>query len=147
MSTITIDLFAKSLAETNAWIDDYMSVSGEGDPERALHALRATLHALRDQLTLDQNAHLSAQLPTMLRGLYFEAWDPHGTHVRRATLEGFLERISDEYGRHVRDFDPQDVATAAFAVLDLRVAAVAAKIRGTLPKEYRALWEIPLFEV
>lgn len=147
MSTLTIDLFAKTVAETGAWIEDYMELSGEENPEHALHAMRATLHALRDQLTLDQNAHLSAQLPTMLRGLYYESWDPQGSYVKRATLEEFLERISEDYGRHSRDFDPADVASSVFSVLGTRINDVIRKIEATLPKEYRTLWEFPLSEV
>ncbi len=147
MSTLTIDLFGKTLAETSAWIEEYMEISGEREPERALHAMRAVLHALRDRLTLDQNTHLSAQLPTMLRGLYYESWDPHGSLAKRATLDEFLERIAEEYGRHDRDFDPGAVATAVFSVLGGRVGDAIVKIEATLPKEYRVLWEFPFSEV
>jgi uncharacterized protein (DUF2267 family) len=41
--------------------------------------LRATLHALRDRLIIDEVAQLSAQLPMLIRGLYYKGWDPTKT--------------------------------------------------------------------
>jgi uncharacterized protein (DUF2267 family) len=45
-------------------------------------ALRAVLHALRDRLTVAETAHLSAQLPMLIRGIYFKGWDPTKVPVR-----------------------------------------------------------------
>jgi uncharacterized protein (DUF2267 family) len=35
------------------------------------HALRAALHALRYRLPVDESAQLAAQLPMLIRGIYY----------------------------------------------------------------------------
>jgi len=37
-------------------------------------------------------AHFSAQLPLLLRGVFYEGWDPAKTPIR-LSLTGFLERV------------------------------------------------------
>jgi len=59
-------------------------------------ALRAVLHALRDRLTVDEAAQLSAQLPMLIRGIYFAGWDPSKVPVKMKKEE-FLERIQREF--------------------------------------------------
>jgi uncharacterized protein (DUF2267 family) len=60
--------------------------------EQSYSALRAVLHALRDRLTVQEAADLAAQLPMLVRGLFYEAWDPSRVPVKMHKDE-FLERI------------------------------------------------------
>jgi uncharacterized protein (DUF2267 family) len=39
-------------------------------------ALGAVLHALRDRLTVEETAQLGAQLPMLVRGIFYAEWDP-----------------------------------------------------------------------
>ncbi|WP_433514380.1 DUF2267 domain-containing protein [Nonomuraea sp. CA-143628] len=67
-------------------------------PERRNHsygALRAVLHALRDRLTVEASAHLAAQLPLLLRGVYFDGWRPSSVPVK-VNREEFLDRVRAE---------------------------------------------------
>ncbi len=38
--------------------------------------LKAVLQTLRDRITVNEAADFAAQLPTIVRGLYFEEWHP-----------------------------------------------------------------------
>ena len=61
--------FVSVVPDANAWLDEICDELEFADRRDALHALRAALHVLRDRLSPEQNAHLSAQLPTLIRGI------------------------------------------------------------------------------
>jgi uncharacterized protein (DUF2267 family) len=59
-------------------------------------ALRGVLHALRDRLSVDETAQLGAQLPTLIRGVYYDGWKPAETPVKM-NREEFLARVREEF--------------------------------------------------
>jgi uncharacterized protein (DUF2267 family) len=59
-------------------------------------ALRAVLHALRDRLPVEEAAQLGAQLPMLVRGIYYEQWDPSKVPMK-FNREQFLQRIRQEF--------------------------------------------------
>ena len=110
------------------------------DRHRAYLALRATLHALRDRLSVDEAAHLAAQLPMLVRGIYFEGWHPAGTPVRERHKEDFLAHIAEAF-RATPEVDPEQVVRTVFRVLARHVTAgEVEEVRGALPKDIRQLW-------
>jgi len=81
--------------------DESVAAGADGPAGRrsrhdAYVALRATLHALRDRLPVEETAELAAQLPMLVRGVYYEGWDPTGKPVRERSLEGFLAGVAVE---------------------------------------------------
>jgi uncharacterized protein (DUF2267 family) len=59
-------------------------------------ALRAVLHALRDRLPVEEAAQLGAQLPMLVRGIYYAEWDPSKVPMK-LNREQFLQRIRAEF--------------------------------------------------
>jgi uncharacterized protein (DUF2267 family) len=102
--------------------------------------LRATLHALRDRLTVEEVAQFSAQFPMLIRGFYYEGWDPTGKPLRVRHKEQFLARIEQELrGDDCRD--PEWIAQAVFTVLAQRVTEGEIEdVKHVLPAEIRDLW-------
>lgn len=128
-----------ALKATNNWIDDLLRRLGWHDQERVFRALLATFHALRDSLTRDEAVYIGAQLPPLLRGLYYEGWHPGARGAARSRT-AFLERIHD--GVH-RDpgVDPEEVARAVFAMLAARLpAAEVEDAKAAAPKWLHNLW-------
>lgn len=124
---------------TDDWIDDLTHRLGWHDRERVFRALLAALHALRDALTRDEAVYVGAQLPPLLRGLYYEGWHP-GAGGAAPNRAGFLERIHD--GVH-RDpgIDAEEVARAVFAMLAARLpAAELENAKAATPKSLHNLW-------
>ena len=109
------------------------------DRQHAYVALRATLRALRDRLNPDEALHLGAQLPTLIRGIYYEGWRIVDTPFRVRTLDEFIGVITAESG----DFgiDHEAGARAVFKVLADRVSPGEVEdVKNNLPRALLDLW-------
>ncbi len=84
MSATGLEVFDRTIHKTNVWLKDLMEIQDCPDRHEAYLALRATLHALRDRLTIKETVQLAAQLPMLIRGFYYEGWDPTGNRLRSA---------------------------------------------------------------
>jgi uncharacterized protein (DUF2267 family) len=138
----TVNLFAASASQGQRWLREISEAFGAWmDEDYALQALRGALHALRDQLTVEQSAHLSAQLPTVIRGIYYEEWSPADVPARDRHEERFLARVSRYFRGKERTVDPADVVRAVFAVLHRHISpGESEKVYHVLPSEIKKLW-------
>lgn len=130
------NVFLKELDEKLHW----------NDRQKSFKALKITLHAIRDQLTINQSAHLSAQLPMIARGLYYEGWVPSKVPLKERHLEQFLGHIRQGYdqapGNQV--IDPQRIAVAVFELLNEHISPGEIEdVRGELPGEIARIWPSP----
>ena len=140
MSATALDVFETTLQKTNRWLNELMQVMGLKDRHRAYLALRAVLHALRDRLTVEEVAQLGAQLPMLIRGFYYEGWDPSGKPLKERHKEQFLARIMHEL-RGDYPIDPEQVSRAVFRVLEKRVTEGEIEdVQHILPRDVRELW-------
>jgi uncharacterized protein (DUF2267 family) len=139
MSATGLDVFDKTLHITNTWLKEIMDAIGP-DRRRAYRVLAAVLHALRDRLTVDEAAQLGAQLPLLVRGLYYDQWHPAGQPKRQRHREDFLAAVVarlDDIG----PIDSEDATRAVFAVLDRHIARGEVEdVKSMLPAELRDLW-------
>jgi uncharacterized protein (DUF2267 family) len=131
--------FDASVSASEAWIDDLMRRLGWRDRERVYLALLATLHALRDCLPRDEAVYLGAQLPPLLRGLYYEGWHPGGRGPGQSRT-AFLTRIHDGVRREP-GVDPEQVSRAVFSLLAARMSAAELEdAKAATPKTLHNLW-------
>jgi uncharacterized protein (DUF2267 family) len=140
MSMTGLEVFDTTVQRTNTWLRELMGGLGTEDRREAYRALRTTLHALRDRLTVEEVAQLAAQLPMLVRGFYYEGWDPTGKPQKQRHKEEFLAQIEREYRADERS-DPEQIARAVFAVLAARVSAGEIEdVKQVLPSAIRGLW-------
>lgn len=143
MSVTGVQVFDTTVHLTNAWLKSIMEKAGWVDRQRAYLALRASLHALRDRLSIDQAAHLGAQLPMLVRGFYYEGWHPAGKPLKERHKDVFLAHIHEAF-RNDPEIDPERVAKVVFAVIAEHISEGEKKnVLGSLPKELRELWPAP----
>ncbi|MFE2994667.1 DUF2267 domain-containing protein [Nocardia sp. NPDC059246] len=87
------DPFAPAIHTGRIWLRTVADRLGTDDRMQAHRALRAWLHTVRDRLDIGVAAHLSAQLPTLLRGVYYEGWTPGRVPVRHDP-QSFLDQFA-----------------------------------------------------
>jgi uncharacterized protein (DUF2267 family) len=133
--------FDSMIEKTNEWLGELMHELNKHDRHAAYHALRVVLHALRDRLTVDEAADLGAQLPTLIRGIYYEGWKPAAVPLRERKKEQFLSHVRESY-RYDESVDVEEVVRAVFRVLANRVSSGEIEdITQSLPKELNSLWD------
>ena len=138
-----LDVFDSTVQKTNMWLKEILEELGWKNRHRAYRALRATLHALRDHLSIEEVVELAAQLPTLIRGIYYEGWQPNKNKGKERYKKEFLDNVL-HYFEIDPDVDPEYISRAVFRVLCKRISEGEIKdIISILPKELKELWPQP----
>lgn len=111
------------------------------DKHNAFQAMRITLQTLRDRLTVDEAAHVGAQLPNLIAGYYYEGWKPSSSPTKIRSRDEFLQQIRD----YLQDVDPaldvDHTVRCVFKVLSRQVSEGQIEdVLQALPEELRELW-------
>ncbi|TIX50589.1 DUF2267 domain-containing protein [Alteraurantiacibacter aquimixticola] len=139
MSTTGLEVFDKTLHTTHVWLDE---INGKIGPDRAVawKVLSVVLHTLRDRLPLQVAAHLGAQLPLLVRGIYYYQFEPEKLPGDMQQPEEFIHAVQAGL-QNTRTVDAKDAIAAVFGVLSNHVSdGQVEKVRHALPKSLRALW-------
>lgn len=133
-------MFARTLQQTNIWLKELQDEMGTQSDSEIYAALRAVLHQLRDRLTVEEAAQFAAQLPTLMRGIFFESWNPARTPESYRSREAFLAGVSEKLAAHP-EVDPELATMAVFAVIARHVSVgEVEEVRNMLPAGIRQLW-------
>jgi len=96
---------------------------------------------VRDRIPLELAVHLGAQLPLLVRGIYYDQWHALGRmDGKPLSLDEFLEPIGEQLNQ-IRPMSARAATGAVFTVLSRHVdPGQAEKVRHALPGEVQALW-------
>ena len=124
---------------TQQWLKELRNNGDLDDEAAALSALRAVLHQLRDRLTPEEAIDLAAQLPLIVRGIYFEAWRPVRTPQKLHTREEFIGGVAHKLRPH--PIAAEAAVRDEFALLAHHCdPGEIADVVDQLPAEIKELW-------
>ncbi|AKF05941.1 DUF2267 domain-containing protein [Sandaracinus amylolyticus] len=138
-----VDAFEHTMQLSYEWLREYAEELGSCTAQLAYRCLRAALHAIRDRLPANESAALAAQLPLLLRGVYYEGWRPSHVPAALDSVDDVYDEIATvlEGGPHAA---PRDVLRAALSVLNDRIdAGEIRKLRHQVGEELRRIWPEP----
>lgn len=134
-------VFDGTIQKTTVWLNDIMNeLDWQDRPEKAYHALRTVLHALRDRLTVEEAVQLGAQLPMLVRGFYYEGWTLKGKPRKERHKEDFLAHVKKAFNE---DYTarPESIARAVFRTLVRHTSSGEIEdVKHILPKALHELW-------
>jgi uncharacterized protein (DUF2267 family) len=143
MSTIGLESIDHTVQLTHQWISELDQRLGWEDKHRSFRLLRTVLQALRDWLPVNEAASFGAQLPELLRGVYYEHWRPAATPVKPRHKADFIARIADAF-KVDPFFVSEDAVAIVFELLtDKLTRGEIENVRRALPADIRAIWPLP----
>lgn len=134
------DSFDTTVDKTNRLLHDIEREFGWSKTQRnrSYAALRAVLHALRDRLPVDESSQLAAQLPMLVRGIYYDGWDPSRVPVKMHRAE-FEARVRQEYPFEVEGGTEHLITVVLNALQRFGTTAEWADVKGSMPKQLAEL--------
>lgn len=130
-----------TVRKTYDWLREIQRRGDLRDPHEAYRVLRAVLHALRDMLDPRVAAHVAAQLPMLVRGLFYEGWVPART-PHRVSMDDFLERVEKEAGLKGTSA-AEDAVRAVMTVCEDQLGeGTVSHLLSVLPDEFvQLMWQ------
>ena len=143
MTAQGLEVIDHSVHLTHEWINELAGRLGWSSKRSALRLLRVTLSRIRDHLMPDELAQMSAQLPLMVRGLFFEGWVPKLTPIKERNVEDFVTFIGTQMA-DAAEYRGRDDIKCVFDLLNARLSRGEVEdVRATLPTAIRDLWPAP----
>jgi uncharacterized protein (DUF2267 family) len=97
MTTTGLDAFDKTIHKTNTLLKQIETELGwENQRNMSYAVLRTVLHALRDRLTVQEAADLSAQFPLLVQGIFYNGWNLSSV-PKKILKDEFLEEIRKNF--------------------------------------------------
>lgn len=134
-----------SLEKSYIWLNTLQSKLNTPKREDAYRLLKVVLHELRDRLPITEAAQLGAQLPTLIRGLYYEGFRPRPTPLNRKdkSLQPFLRAVEKKMPRFYPK-PPSELLRATFETLnDFIAPGEIEDIKACCSKELKDFWPSP----
>jgi uncharacterized protein (DUF2267 family) len=137
MTRTGVDSLDRSIDKTNAWLADVAAKFGTEDRRLAYRVTRSWLHTLRDRLPVSIAAHVAAQLPELLRGVFYEGWNPSKVPIKYSRDE-YVARFARDAQLHHTEV-PRAGRLVTSAMQRHISAGAISEVLGALPADIRSL--------
>lgn len=133
-----LDVIDRTVQKTHVWLNEIADQLDSEDPHVAYKALRGVLHTLRDHLPPEESANFAAQLPMLVRGLYYEGWRPSAAPLQANAGEEFLAAVSR--AGSLDEVSPSSALSAVMETLGHHVTQGQLEdVLGAMPRHVREL--------
>jgi uncharacterized protein (DUF2267 family) len=140
MSGQDLETIDHTVQLTHEWINEMRERLDWPSSRDAMRLMRAVLRELRDRLPHAEVADLAAQMPLLIRGMYYEGWQPARTPIADRSAEAFEAAVARRLGNICGYRGREDIA-AVFATLANRMGeGELRQARRSLPRAVRDLW-------
>jgi uncharacterized protein (DUF2267 family) len=140
MSSKGLEVVDHSVQLIHEWLNELSDLLGWSEQRHVLQLLRSTLMGIRDHLPHEESADFAAQLPIIVRGLYFENWRPAVTPVKDRSKTAFLDAIAERMTT-VQNYRGETDITTVLEFLNSRISVgETSQVRNALPPKIRDLW-------
>lgn len=141
MTSTGFEEFDTTIQKSNELLKEIEASFGwEGRRNQSYAALRTVLHAIRDLLLPEEAVQLGAQLPMLLRGMYYDGWNPSKT-PKKANKKQFLNEIRRNF-RFSVDEDMETVVGVVLSALRKHISLGEAEdVASELPKDIGKMLE------
>jgi len=140
MSAVGLESIDHTVQLTHVWINELDERLGWNDKHHAYGLLRSVLQALRDWVPVNQAANFGAQLPELIRGVYYDQWQPAATPAKDRHRDAFMARIDRSFTNGRILVAPEAVSTVLLFLSSKMTAGAIEHIRHELPADVRAMW-------
>jgi uncharacterized protein (DUF2267 family) len=141
MTRTGVDSLDRSIDKTNAWLADVAANFGTEDRRMAYRVTRSWLHTLRDRLPIPIAAHIAAQLPELLRGVFYEGWNPSKVPIKYSRDE-YVARFARDAQLHHTEVPRAGRLVTSAMQRHISVGAIN-EVLGALPADIRSLVAAP----
>lgn len=140
MSAVGLESIDHTVQLTHQWINELNNQLAWNNKARSYRLLRTVLQAIRHWLPVDEASQLAAQLPALLRGVYYEHWRPAATPAKDRGESAFLARVDAEFRNDAID-DIEGTVSAVFGFLSSKIdRGEIDDVRHAFPADLRRLW-------
>jgi uncharacterized protein (DUF2267 family) len=136
--------FNEIAVKGNEYLHDFAQELGYSkDIPRSGRVLKAVLHALRDQLTIEESVQMMAQFPMFLKAIYVENWSLRKTSKKPRNTKQFFDEIRKNDSQTARyDFRTDDDIDKAIATVFMSLRRYVSlgeleDIKAVLPKNLK----------
>jgi uncharacterized protein (DUF2267 family) len=129
----------RSIQLTLEWLNDIQEEFKWPDKDRVYDATKAVLLATRDRLTVEEAHQFAAQIPMVMKGMFFDGYDPTDKPMLIRNKDRFLEHVRKQFGN--RPLDSENAVRTVAKVLRKKISKGQYEdVVGSMPKEIQKLY-------
>jgi len=129
----------RSIQLTMEWLNEIQEEFKWPDKDRVYDATKAVLLATRDRITVEEAHQFAAQIPMVMKGMFFDRYDPTDKPMLIRNKDKFLEHVRMHFGD--RPLDSENAVRTVAKVLRKKISQGQYEdVVGSMPKEIQKLY-------